>query len=163
MSKNLIVYYSKTGNVRLLAQTAAQLLDADVEELIDKSKWTGVDGFVRRAHRAMVKGDTALNPTRYAPNNYEQILVFSPLWGPTVCPAVRTYLKQQKDLIDELNLVVLGAFSDGSGAKKEAEDMGFRLNSFLALLDKGQMGKETGELQGKNLIKLKEFVELINK
>ena len=159
MSKTLITFYSKTGNVRLLAKKAAQLLEADVEELVDLSKWTGIDGFVRRAHRAIVRGGTSLSATQYDPKNYEKILVFSPLWGPTVCPAIRTYLKQNKDFIQELNLVVLGAFSDGSGAKVEAESMGYRLNGFLALLDKGQTGKDTGELQGENLTKLTEFIE----
>ena len=158
MSNALVIYFSKTGNVKLLANKAVQLLSADVEELIDKSKWTGIDGFVRRAHRAMVKGDTILNDTKYNANDYDTVLVFSPLWGPTVCPAVRTYLKQNKNNISKLNLVVLGGFSDGSGAKEEIESMGFSLNSFMALLDKGQTGKETGELQGDNLAKLTEFI-----
>ena len=158
MSKTLIVYYSKSGNVRLLANKASQLLEADVEELIDNTKWTGIDGFFRRAHRAMVKGETKLSDTKYSPKDYEKILVLSPLWGPTVCPAIRTYLKRYKDSINELNLVVLGAFSNGSGAKEEAESIGYTLNSFMALLDKGQTGKKTGELQSENLTKLTDFI-----
>ena len=163
MGKTLIVYYSKTGNVRLLATKAAQLVEAaDVEDLVDQSKWTGFDGFIRRAHHAVVRGDTKLKDVRFDPKNYERVIVFSPLWGPTVCPAIRTYLKRYKDVISALNLVVLGAFSDGSGARMETEGMGFTINGFLALLDKGQTGKETGELQGDNLTKLIGFIETID-
>ena len=161
MSNILVVFFSKTGNVRLLANKAVQLLDADVEELIDKSKWTGIDGFFRRARRAMVRGGTTLSDTRYDATDYDKLLVFSPLWGPTICPAVRTYLSQNKANIRELSLVVLGRFSDGSGAKEEVEGMGYALSHFMALLDKGQTGKETGELQGDNLIKLTEFIARI--
>jgi flavodoxin len=159
MSKVLIVYYSKTGNVRLLAKKAAQLLNADVEELIDKTEWTGIDGFFRRAHRAIIRGYTTLEATKYNPKSYEKILVLSPLWGPTIAPAVRTYLKQNKESISALSLIVLGMYSNSSEAKKEVESKGFKLNGVLGLLDKGQTGKETGELQGENLTKLKEFVE----
>ena len=70
-------------------------------------------------------------------------------------------MKQNKDSIPELSLVVLGAFSDASGAREEVAAMGFKLNNVLGLLDKGQTGKETGELQGENLIKLQEFIESI--
>ncbi|MBE5986305.1 hypothetical protein BXY41_106168 [Lacrimispora xylanisolvens] len=161
MSKTLIVFYSRTGNVRLLAQKAAQLLSADVEELKDHSEWSGSIGFVRRFHRALIKGDTTLSATTYDPKSYNKILVFTPNWGPALAPAVRTYLKQNKDSIPELSLVVLGAFSDASGAKEEVAAMGFKLNNVLGLLDKGQTGKETGELQGENLTKLQEFIESI--
>ena len=159
MNKTLIVFYSKTGNVKLLALKASQLLEADVEALVDQTKWTGFDGFIRRAHRAVIKGETKLGAMQYDPNNYEKVLIFSPLWGPTICPAIRTYLNQYIPTDKEISLVVLGAFSDGSGAKEEAEKMGYKLGGFLALLDKGQTGKENGELQGENSVKLKEFIE----
>ncbi len=161
MSKTLIIFYSRTGNVKLLAQKAAQLLSADVEELNDNSKWSGIVGGARRFQRALTKGDTTLSATKYDPKEYNKILVFTPNWGPALAPAVRTYLKQNKDAISELSLVVLGAFSDASGAKEEVAAMGFKLNNVLGLLDKGQTGKETGELQGENLTKLQEFIKSI--
>ena len=162
MNTVLVVYFSKTGNVRLLANKAVEMLSADTEELIDQSKWTSIDGFFRRAHRSIIKGDTTLNSVKYNPNDYEKILVFSPYWGPNICPAVRTYLKQNKDSIRELNLVMLGAFTTDPGkVKNEIESMGFKLNGLLSLLDKGQSGKETGELKGDNLLLLSEFVEQI--
>ncbi len=159
MRKVLIVFYSKTGNVRLLVQKAAQLLDADIEELIDQSKWTGVDGFFRRAHRSIVKGDTTLSVTRYNPKDYEKILVFSPLWAATIAPAVRTYLKQNADSIHELSLVALGGFSDSSGAEKEVEGMGFKLKGVLGLLDSGQRGQDINTFEGDNVVKLEEFIK----
>ena len=162
MGKALVVYYSMTGNVKLLAKKAAVLLGADLEELIDQSKWTGMNGFFRRAHRAIIKGVTTLNTTKYNPKDYEQVLVFSPHWGQYVCPAVRTYLKQNKDSLQELSLVMLGSFTkNAEGAKKEIESLGFRLTSVLNLLDKGQTWTKTGELQGENLTKLIDFIDKI--
>ena len=162
MNSVLVVYFSKTGNVKLLAKKTAEMLGADIEELIDQSKWTNIDGFFRRARRSIIKGDTVLDAVKYNPKDYEKILVLSPYWGSNICPAIRTYLKQNKDYIRELSLVMLGAFTTDPGkVKKEVESMGFKLNGLLSLLDKGQTGKETGELQGDNLFKLSEFVEQI--
>jgi flavodoxin len=159
MSSVLVVFFSKTGNVKLLAKKAVEMLGADEEELVDQTKWTNIDGFFRRARRSIIKGDTVLDAARYDPEDYEKIVLFSPYWGPNICPAIRTYLKQNKDSIREFSLVMLGAFTTDPGkVRNEVESMGFKLNGLLSLLDKGQTGKETGELQGENLSKLTEFV-----
>jgi hypothetical protein len=153
VSKTLIIFYSKTGHVKLLAQKAAELLDADMEELIDHSRWTGIDGFFRRARRAIKRGTTELDATRYDPKNYNKIVVLSPIWASTITPAVRTYLKDHNTSIRELSLIVMGGFTDDpSISKEEVDSMGFKLNGILGLLEKNKSD---------NLIKLKEFIEKI--
>ncbi len=64
MKSTLVVFYSKTGHVKQLAQKTAELLDADMEELIDHTKWTGIDGFFRRASRATGRGMTEISTPR---------------------------------------------------------------------------------------------------
>jgi flavodoxin len=43
--KSLVVYYSRTGKTRFVAETVAALLGSDIEEIVDlkvvKEKWAG--------------------------------------------------------------------------------------------------------------------------
>lgn len=154
MKKALVVFYSRTGKVRQIASKAAEFLEADLEELVDHSKWTGPDGFFRSVKAARAKGGTTLSAPRFDPKDYEKVFVFSPVWVETIAPAIRTYLRQHKDSLSELNLIVIGKFSNTSGSVKEVtEDMGFKLKRALGLLDKGW--KHLDE----NIPRLKELTE----
>jgi flavodoxin len=44
--KVLVVFYSKTGHTREIAQDIAKHLDADLEEITDQKKRTGLLGFI---------------------------------------------------------------------------------------------------------------------
>ena len=45
--KVLVVYYSRTGNTRFVAETIAQSLEADIEEIKDRKNRMGIFGFLR--------------------------------------------------------------------------------------------------------------------
>ena len=44
--KTLVVYYSLTGNTRLIAEAAARELGAEIEELRELKRRAGIKGFV---------------------------------------------------------------------------------------------------------------------
>jgi len=44
--KSLVVYYSRTGNARFVAETIAAEVGADVEEVLDLKKRSGPLGFL---------------------------------------------------------------------------------------------------------------------
>jgi flavodoxin len=159
--KTLVVFYSMTGVVKQLAVKTAELLNADVEELIDHAKWTGAGGFLNRASRAVMKGTTKISPIKHNPKDYDRIVLVSPIWAATIAPAPRTYLKENQAAIRELSLIVLGRSSDSSGSKKEVEGMGFKLNGILGLLTENDRSKDAKESLGNYLPKLNEFVSRI--
>lgn len=137
MSKQtLVIYYSQTGNVKKLSKSVVELLQADVEELIDKSKWTGVDGFFRRAGRAIQKGLTSIEPIKYNPKDYKNIVIISPLWSATIAPAIRTYLTENKENINSISLLVLGKWSDSTQSEKEVRySLKINVENVLGILD----------------------------
>ena len=53
--KVLVVYYSRTGNTRFVAEAIAQSLEADIEEIKDGKNRMGVFGFLRRGYEAIFK------------------------------------------------------------------------------------------------------------
>ena len=46
--KSLVVYYTRTGNARFVAETIAAEIGSDVEEVIDLKKRTGALGLSKR-------------------------------------------------------------------------------------------------------------------
>ena len=53
--KVLVVYYSRTGNTRFVAEAVAQSLKADIEEIRDRKNRMGIFGFLRCGYEAIFK------------------------------------------------------------------------------------------------------------
>ena len=97
--KILITYYSKTGNTKRVAQDVAQRLGADIEELVDKKKRTGLINYFLSGRDGMKKVGTQIGETSKDPGEYDLVVAGSPVWGWNIVPAVRTYLEQNKGKI----------------------------------------------------------------
>ena len=95
--KHLVVYYSRTGNTRKVAQAVAKLLGADVEEIVDKKERSGAVGFLVGAKDARLKRLTDIESPSRDPSQYGTVLIGTPVWAWTMSPAVRTYLARMKE------------------------------------------------------------------
>ncbi len=89
----LVVYYSQRGHTRKLAQSIAQGLKADIEEILDTDKRAGCGGYLRSGFQSLFGKTTRLEPTQKDPHDYDLVIVGSPIWG-TLSAPVQTYLKQ---------------------------------------------------------------------
>jgi flavodoxin len=92
--KSLVVYYSRSGNARFVAETIAAEVGADVEEIIDLKKRSGVLGFLIGGSDARRGKETKISPITKSPANYELIIVGTPVWAGRPTPAITTYLKK---------------------------------------------------------------------
>lgn len=97
--KVLVVYYSRTGSTRKIAQDIAKQMDADLEEISDQKKRTGLLGFVLGGRDAMTKKETCISGMRKNPAEYDLVILGSPIWGGNITPALRTYINQYGDSI----------------------------------------------------------------
>ena len=88
----LVVYYSRTGNTRLVAEAIAQSLKADIEEIKDRKNRMGVFGFLRCGYEAIFKKLTDIEVSGENPEEYDLIIVGSPVWVGRLSSPVRTYL-----------------------------------------------------------------------
>lgn len=91
---SLVVYYSRTGKTRYVAEQIAECLDAEIEEIIDKTDRSGKFGFLKSAIEAVVEGETKIENSEYSPNDYDLVLLGCPVWARKLPPAMRTYLKK---------------------------------------------------------------------
>jgi flavodoxin len=90
--KTLVVYYSRSGNTRQVAEVLAQKMGADLEELIDRHPRKGLVGWLKSGRDAVKEKETELAPLDHSPENYDAIVVGTPVWAAHPAPAVRTFL-----------------------------------------------------------------------
>ena len=92
--KALVVYYSRTGNARFMAETVAAELGADIEEVVDLKNRQGRLAFLPAGRDALRGKETEIAQTKRTPANYDLIIVGQPVWAGSPTPAIRTYVKK---------------------------------------------------------------------
>ncbi len=130
----LVVYYSRTGNSKFVAQKISSELNADVEEVEDMKNRRGWLGFLRAGYDATVGKETKIEKTQKSPNDYDMVIVGTPVWNSRLTPAIRTYLKQN-DLAGK-NVAIFST-NDGRGNEKTLEML-------RSLIPKGNIVGELG-------------------
>lgn len=88
----LVIYYSRTGTTKQLAQSIISLTDADSEELIDTKKRSGLLGYLKAGHAAARKWSTTIQLPKIDPSRYEKVYIGSPVRDFGMSCAMRTYL-----------------------------------------------------------------------
>ncbi|HTY74310.1 MAG TPA: flavodoxin [Candidatus Nanoarchaeia archaeon] len=89
--KSLVVYYSRTGNAKFVAQTVAAELGSDLEEIVDTKNRAGKLGWISASRDASGGKQTSISPMTRNPADYDLIIVGTPVWAWRPTPAIRTY------------------------------------------------------------------------
>ncbi len=132
--KTLVVYYSKTGNTRRIAEKIANILKADSDEITDRKKRTGIIGFMGGGRDAM-KGNLTEISCKKNPENYDLIIAGTPIWASTLTPAVRTYLHSNRDKINKIAFFCTGGGQVGK-TFRDMEKLSKRPLAALSINDK---------------------------
>ncbi|MBD3216027.1 MAG: flavodoxin [Candidatus Lokiarchaeota archaeon] len=98
----LVVYYTRTGNTRQIAEEITDKLNADVEEIIDKTKRSGIIGWLRSGYHAVREKLTEIEEMKKNPQDYDIIILGTPNWAGRLTPAIRTYISRYKDQFNKL-------------------------------------------------------------
>lgn len=97
--KILVVYYSRTGVTAKIAGEVAKALNADLEEIKDSVDRKGALGYLRCSIDSALRKSTPIHEVEKKPEDYDLVVVGTPVWGSTMCSPVRTYLNQYRDSI----------------------------------------------------------------
>ena len=93
--KSLIIYYSLDGNVKLLSETMAQEIGADLLPLHPKKEIKS-DTFMKYfwgGRRVVMKSTPELEALSLNPNDYDLIIIGTPVWMADYNPAIRSFLE----------------------------------------------------------------------
>ena len=96
--KTLVVFYSRSGTTKRVAQEVAKALNADIDEVIDKKSRKGILGFLRAGYDA-TRGKTTEIEFEKDPSGYDLVVIGTPVWNGRVTPAIRTYLLRNREKI----------------------------------------------------------------
>lgn len=94
--KKIVVYYSYTGNTKKIADMIKEKLNCDVLELTPKIPFstdyqTVVDEY---QNNSIDNKEVEINDININLNDYEEIIIGTPVWWYTISPVVVTFLKK---------------------------------------------------------------------
>lgn len=118
--KVLVVYYSRTGNTRKVAQAIASRLKAELEELVDLKKRQGFLGYIGAGIDALTHREVPIGPVQKDPGQFDLVVVGTPIWAANPSAAVRTYLSQYGRRIKRIAFFLT---MGGQGETKVFDDM----------------------------------------
>jgi flavodoxin len=116
----LVVFFSRTGYTRRIADDIATAVGADVENLREPAARSGIFGYFRSAREALRATAVELLPATFDPRDYNQIVLGTPVWASHVCSPIRAYIATHKDA---LGRVAFFCTQGGSGADKVFGEM----------------------------------------
>lgn len=96
--KSLVIYYSKTGNTKLIAETVASEVNADLFEIQRKKdiKSSGFMLYFRGGFESMTRKNIRLEKTDIDFKKYDLVFLGTPVWAWRLNPVIRSFLKKVK-------------------------------------------------------------------
>ncbi len=92
----LVVYYSRTGTTKRVAGAIAAAVGGDLEEISDRTKRTGLLGYLRSGYEAARRRQIPIGPAIHDPSTYDLVIVGTPIWDMSVSSPVRSYLHRHR-------------------------------------------------------------------
>ena len=155
--KTLILFYSRTGITKKIAENLTNYLGADIEEVFDTVNRSGVFGYMRAGKDAISKKLTIIKPLIHNLSDYDLIIIGTPVWVGLMATPIRTIITEQKDKIKQVALFCTQGATNTQGA----------LADMTKLLEKqivATLEISTKEVVNNNFTeKLNKFVSEINK
>lgn len=123
MGKVLVVYYSLTGNTKMIAEAITETTNSDVLELKPVKE---LDAESRMRYfwggfQATMKKKPKLDEFAINPLNYDLIILGTPVWAWTFSPPIRSFLKKY-DFTNKNIALWVCAQGDGTKAMDRFKD-----------------------------------------
>jgi len=93
--KILVVFYSRTGNTKKVAQEIARNLKANIDEVIDLKNRMGFLNLLISCKDVIFKKLTKIE-NKKDPFKYSLVIIGAPIWVGTIAPAIRSYFIKNK-------------------------------------------------------------------
>ncbi|MCK4283301.1 MAG: hypothetical protein KAX44_03205 [Candidatus Brocadiae bacterium] len=118
--KTLVVYYSRKGTTRRVAEEIAAELQCDIEEIVDTKDRSGARGWMGAARDARAKNLAVIEDIKHDPSSYDLVVVGTPVWAWTMSAAIRTYLAENKGRLPEVAFFLT---TGGTGMRRTFRQM----------------------------------------
>jgi len=140
--KQLVIYYSRTGTTRKIAEAMVKVLKCDIEEIRDLKNRAGILGWLSSGMDATLKRLTKIEKPGKLPELFDVTVIGTPVWNNTVSTPVRTYILEHRDRFKQVAFFCI-QYSSKSNALKDMEALCSKKPVATLMLRKKQV--ETGE------------------
>ena len=109
--KTAIVYYSLQGNVRYVCEKVSKELDADLIELVPVKAYPdkGMVKFLWGGSAVTFKKKPELEPYAFNKDEYELVILATPVWASSFTPPLRTFLEDNDLTGKKIAVIVTSA------------------------------------------------------
>ena len=123
-SDTLILYYSRTGNTKVISDTIAKGMGADIIEIKEVSTdRAGTWGFITAGIAAFLDQHGAITPEVINLNGYKNIIIASPIWSwnlatPIHSLLLKNHFKNQKIVlitVANIDIQKYAPYTEGKG------------------------------------------------
>lgn len=115
MKPALVVYFSRTGYTKRVADRIAQAVGGDCEPIKERSGRTGFLGYWRSAREALRKTAADIEQSSANPHDYPLIVLGTPVWAGNMSSPMRAYIARHRR---DFGRVALFCTQGGSGGEK---------------------------------------------
>ena len=121
--KTAIVYYSMSGNTKYVADKIAVRIEGDIIPIEPVKAYPdkGAVKFFWGGKSAVMGEKPALREYEFSLDNYDRIILGTPVWASNFAPPIRTFIKENPDISGK-KLAVFTCYS-GGGADKAIDKM----------------------------------------
>lgn len=133
----LVVYFSRTGTTRKVAEAIARSVGADIEAIHEQKDRLGLRGYLRSAFDATLGRWVPIDAIGRDPTRYDLVIVGTPVWGWSLSAPVRAFLSNQARRLPRVAFFV----TEGGGGDRRvfgqmAEVVGAEPVATLALVQR---------------------------
>lgn len=144
--KTLILYYSYTGNVKLMAEKMAEAIGADIARIQTKENidLKGLKKFIWLGKQVLIKEEPEILPIDKNLDDYDLIIFGSPVWAWSFTPALLTFFKSIQLKNKKIGLFCCHGGGKGAIFRKMRDALGD--NNYVGEIDFFEpLQKETDE------------------
>jgi flavodoxin len=120
VKKILVVYHTRTGFTGGVAKEIASACGADLESVVEVRRRFLNKNYVRFAIGAALHASTPIARIRHAPDQYDLVVVGTPIWCWNMSGPIRAFLNNHRNQCKQLAFFCTYG---GSGAEKVLQDM----------------------------------------
>jgi flavodoxin len=155
MGRILIVYYSRSGHTRAIAEAMAARLGADIEAVQEPRDRSGIWGYLRSLREALNRRVVEIRPSTKDPAGYDLVILGTPVWAHSVCSPMRSYIAAHQQRIKALAVFCVEGGSGGSTAAGQIAALCGRAALSTLILTQGEIDQQ------RCAAKLDEFVRAL--
>ncbi len=158
--KCLVMYYSRSGTTKKVAEKIADILNCDREEIVPLRKHTGLIGWIISGYEAARKKLPEIVDVKKSLDTYDAIIIGTPVWAGTMSSPVRAFIRAYGDRFKKIGCFATKGGDRESRACNEIADMVGRQSEAILELRKKDVEREE-IFNGECREKIKAFIQAI--